>query len=377
MADDPIDDAAAAFERAIDPAPQPKPRDTGGRFAAVAERPEPIFETRMVEGDPETGDTRDGGDNVNLRERERDIADGRYDERAEAEGRARNRRDATVSAADDEGAEDLETGSDAGDDVDAAPGDGAEEGPSYEITVDGEPATVSLRELQSGYIREATFHSRLNKVSEQRNLVDQENQRVSQMRDIFIQGLTFLDEDLRGMAEPEPNWDEEYAKDPLAARRKQKQYQIFYTKLNDIRQKRAWAIENGRQEHDRQTARYALEQFTQFVQRHPKLFKDESSLQRIIGGMRQHALNKGFNEQEVAGVYDSRMLDVLLESFLYTRGMAVKPQAVIPGKGKSLVPGSATPIGNAGRRNIDEAQRTLARTGRVEDAETFFHRLLR
>ena len=60
--------------------------------------------------------------------------------------------------------------------------------------------------------------------------------------------------------------------------------------------------------------------------------------------MRQTALSEGFNEQEVAGVYDKRMLNILLKAHLYDQGMAVRPQAVIPGKGKALVPGSARPL---------------------------------
>ena len=159
------------------------------------------------------------------------------------------------------------------------------------------------------------------------------------------------------MAPPEPNWDEEYAKDPLSTRRRQKEFQLYYQKLNQIRANRAWAIQNAREEHDRASAQYAVEQFTQFVDDHRKLIKDEPSLQRVIGGMRKTALAEGFNEVEVAGVYDKRMLNVLFKAWMYDQGMAVRPQAVLPGQGRALVPGSARPqLGSAGRRNVDEAQ---------------------
>jgi hypothetical protein len=403
-----IDSAAAAFERAIDPAPsaneqpaqrQPatRARDDGGRFAQVAEKPEPFLEIRMVEGDPETGDTSDAGDDPRLRAREREIADGRFDERAnrenesrarqaptEAERQSGERRRADAEIGDDAAADDgharaddelqdLEAdaaGDEEGDDLDL-------ENSQFEITVDGTPQTVSLGELRDGYIRTATFHSRLNKVNEHKQAVDLENQRVGQLRDLYINGLTYLDQDIQALSPAEPDWDVEYAKDPLSARRKQKEFQALYTKLHQIRQHRAWAINNAREEHDRASAKYAVEQFTQFVEEHKKLIKDEPSLQRVIGGMRQTALAEGFNEVEVAGVYDKRMLNVLFKAWLYDRGMAVRPQAALPGRGKSLVPGSATPIGNAGRRNIDEAQKQLARTGRMEDATNFFQRFLR
>jgi hypothetical protein len=400
-----LESAAAAFERAIDPAQTqnegtpraPAPRDTGGRFAQVAEKPEPFLELRMVEGDPETGDTGDAGDDPRLRAREREIADGRFDERAHRETQSRTRQAPTETEG--EGGERRAPGSAERDN--AAPDDGHpgtddespdaeakaagdEEGEDddlenaqFEITVDGEPQTVSLGELRDGYIRTATFHSRLNKVNEHKLAVDQENTRVAQMRDIYIQGLTNLDQDLQEMMPVEPDWDKEYERDPLRARRWQKERQAYLDKLNQIRANRAWAIQNAREEHDRASAKYAVEQFTQFVQDHSKVIKDEPSLQRVLGGMRKTALAEGFSEPEVAGVYDKRMLNVLFKAWMYDQGMTVRPQAVISGKGKSLVPGSATPVGNAGRRNIDEAQRQLARTGRMEDAAAYFQRLLR
>ena len=401
-----IDQATSAFERAIDPSPRqdaPTPaRDQRGQFTQVAERPEPLFEMRIVEGDPDTGDTRDAGDDPRLRQREKDIADGRFDERqdvrserqsrqapAETERESRERR--VVESGEERGDAAPDDGHAGADDGEAEPdaqaasdeaGEGAEddidEGTQFEITVDGSPQTVSLGELRDGYIRTATFHSRLNKVNEHKQAVDQEGQRVTQLRDLYINGLTFLDQDLQALAPAEPDWDAEYNRDPLSARRRQKEYQAYYGKLNQIRQNRAWAIQNGREEQDRQSAKYAVEQFTQFVDDHKKLIKDEPSLRRVVTGMRQTALNEGFQEHEVAGVYDRRMLNVLFKAWMYDQGMAVRPQAALPGPGRALAPGSARPLnGSAGRRNVDEASKQLARTGKLEDAERYFQRLLR
>jgi hypothetical protein len=401
-----IDQAASAFERAIDPSPRQDaptpPRDQRGQFTQTAEKPEPLFEMRIVEGDPETGDTRDGGDNPRLRQRERDIADGRFDSRQDVQTDRRSRQEAPETERESRERSLAESGEERGgtvpddghagaddepEDVDAqAAGDEAGEGAEddidenaqFEITVDGAPQTVSLGELRDGYIRTATFHSRLNKVNEHRQVVEQENARVSQLRDLYINGLGFLDQDLQALAPPEPDWDVEYNRDPLAARRKQKEYQAYNNKLLQIRAQRTWAINNAREEHDRQSARYAVEQFTQFVDDHKRLIKDEPSLQRVIGGMRKTALAEGFLEHEVAGVYDKRMLNVLFKAWMYDQGMAVRPQAALPGPGKSLVPGSARPLnGSAARRNVDEASKQLARTGKLEDAERYFQRLLR
>jgi hypothetical protein len=233
-----VDTAAEAFHQAIDPAQsaseEPAPqrvadrsRDASGRFAAVADRPEPIFPLRMIEGDPETGDTSDGGDNPRLRQRERDIADGRFDERQDRETQSRSRQtpaetegesgERRVSESGEErdhaAADDGHAGADdepEGEDADAAGDEEGDEDAQYEITVDGESHQVSLGEMRDGYIRTATFHSRLNKVNEHRQVVEQENQRVSQMRDLYINGLTALDHDMSLMFPAEPDWDKEF-----------------------------------------------------------------------------------------------------------------------------------------------------------------------
>ncbi len=95
---DGVDGAADAFRTAI--APGSQPRDTGGRFASTPSRPETMFNPRPIEGDPLTGDTRDGGEDARLAAAERRIADGRAEEgdenvrsrtrRAPAEGEGEN-----------------------------------------------------------------------------------------------------------------------------------------------------------------------------------------------------------------------------------------------------------------------------------------------
>ena len=402
-----VDNAAAAFQQAIDPAqsvndrpaerqPATRARDDVGRFAQVAERPEPLFSVRMVEGDPETGDISDGGDNARLRAREREIADGRFDERQNREAQSRSRQAPTETeresgerrvpesgeVSDDAAADDGHArADDEPEEQDAeAAGDEADEDAEYEITVDGETHHVTLGEMRDGYIRTSTFHSRLNKVNEHRAAVDQENQRVGQLRDLYINGLAALDHDITNMLPAEPDWDKLFEADPQAAHRKQKEFQAYYGKLNQIRGYRAWAQQNAREEHDRASAKYATEQFSQFVADHQKVIKDEPSLRRVIGGMRKTALAEGFLEHEVAGVYDKRMLNVLFKAWMYDQGMAVRPQAqaALPGPARSLAPGSARPLnGSAGRRNVDEASKQLARTGKMEDATNYFQRLLR
>ena len=99
-------------------------------------------------------------------------------------------------------------------------------------------------------------------------------------------------------------------------------------------------------------------------------------MKKYVQSMRRTAEAVGFNEYEVATVYDPRMLTILLKASKYDRMQAAKPRAVIPGKGKTLTPGAATPLGNVRKNGLDEAQRRLASSGKLIDAADVFRRML-
>jgi hypothetical protein len=143
------------------------------------------------------------------------------------------------------------------------------------------------------------------------------------------------------------------------------------------RQSRAEREAANAEEADRRLQKYAVDSFARFVAMHPKVFPDEPALRKNIQSMRRTAMAAGFSEREVATVYDPRMLTILLKASKYDRMQAANPKAVVPGKGRTLPPGSATPLsGNATRKGLDEAQRRLASSGRLDDAADVFRRLL-
>jgi hypothetical protein len=368
MAED-VDDVAQEFANEI--APASRPRDQAGKFIRESRAPEPMFGERPIEGDPLTGDTRDGGDDQGLRAREREIADGR--EQGRTAQNAQNLR----RAADDEGddlvdeGEPENLGAVESDDVPAVE-DG---GQKYEVIVDGQRHEVSLNEALRGYVRQATFHQRMEQVNNANREVENEFARLQQGWAMWNKARADYEEDLANLIPQEPNWDQEFARDPQNAHATQKIYQGLYAKLAYSRQMRAQREQAEAAEADRRVQKYAVEGFTKFVMDHNKLLPDEPTLNKNIQSMRRTAKAAGFNDYEIATVYDPRMLTVLLKASRFDRMTANKPQAVIADRGKTLTPGAATPLGNARRTGLDDAQRQLARSGKMQDAVEVFRRL--
>ena len=190
-----------------------------------------------------------------------------------------------------------------------------------------------------------------------------------------MQAKEAYENDVRTMMPPEPDWDREFAINPQEAHRQQKIYQGLYAKLTQSQNERAQMQAIHDQEADRRLKEYAVNGFSRFV--FDSKIPDKPTLEKEIASMRRTALAAGFSEQEVATVYDPRMLFILRKASKYDRMMAAaKPQAVVPGKGRTLTPGAATPLGNAPRKSLDEANRRLASSGRLEDATEVFRRML-
>lgn len=394
MSDDSLGAAAHSFSKEIEPQKPAdyRPRDIKGKFVESSARPEPMFDFRPVEGDPVTGDTRDGGDNAGLRAREQEIADGRVEESGRrAVENAQNLRRSSV----DEGhvgteiePEDIWDIAAEGDDVPRrdvrAEGDRSDaegdavsdvEGEKYEVTADGETFHVTLAEALKGYSREQTFHKRMGQLQQ----AQQEHAtNLSQLQANWAwwdQARRAYEEDVANMLPAEPNWDHEFARDPAAAHAQQKIFQTIYSKLAASQQARAQREEAATLERDRQVQKYAVDGFTKFVM--DNKIPDEATLKKNLQSMRRTASALGFSEYEVATVYDPRMLSCLLKASRYDRMMAARPRAVVPGKGRTLPPGAATPLsGNGPRKGLDEALRRQASSGRLEDTAEVFRRLL-
>jgi hypothetical protein len=386
---DGYDEAIAAFSNEV--APQVAPRDQRGNPIHETSKPEPMFSPRPLEGDPLTGDTRDGGDNQRLRAREREVADGREEDNRRD---APRRRDAPAEGeherADDEPEDIWAIAAEV--DLDAADVDGRAEteterrdavrdserdaaAEKFEVTADGETFHVTLEEALRGYSREQTFHKRLANLNQFAQDLQQNQGYLQQSWAQWQKARQDYEEDVANMLPAEPNWDQEFAINPQNAHAQQKVFQTIYSKLAASRQARAEREATAQQEHDRQVQDYAVKGFSKFVM--DNKIPDEPTLKKNLNSMRRTAANAGFSEYEVATVYDPRMLTVLLKASRYDRMMAARPRAVIPGKGRTLTPGAATPLnGNGQRRGLDEALRRQASSGTLDATAEVFRRLL-
>jgi hypothetical protein len=357
-----VDEVAGFFGREI--APSAPPVDQRGKMVETPSRPEAMFQERRIEGD-DSGDTSDGGDDDGYRRREREIADG-----DESGTRGKAPKDVKPVIDDGEASDDDQVVAQSDDEPEA------DEGEKYEVTVDGKQYEITLAEALRGYVRQATFHQRATQLNQANAEIETNAAQLRQGWAEWSKARSDYEEDLAHLIPQEPNWDQEFAVNPQAAHATQKIFETLYGKLAQSRQMRANRESAEAQETDRRIQKYAVEGFTKFVTAHSKWMPDESMLKKEVQSMRRTAADAGFSEYETATVYDPRMLTVLWWASRFRRMTATQPKAVIPGKGKTLTPGAATPLGNVRRKGFDDAQRKLAQSGRLDDAAEVIRRML-
>ena len=374
-----LDKAAQAFTTEI--APASRPRDQAGKFVETRGAPEPIFGPREVEG----GD--DAGDDPGRRSREVEVRRGnqRQTDRDDNNDDVHGTKPQSLERVGDR---DIESDADEGELTDeeravVEAGDGEvserrkrdDEDEKYEVVVDGHPQEVTLGEALNGYVRQETFHRRLGELNQLRSALEEDHQRQQSNWQLIMSAKEAYENDVRSMMPPEPDWDREFAINPNEAHRQQKIYQGLYGALARSQQERAQMAQIHAQEADRRLQKYAVDGFSRFV--FDSKIPDKAALEKEIASMRRTAFAAGFSEQEVATVYDPRMLSILRKASKYDRMMSsAKPRAEVPGKSRTLTPGAATPLGNAPRRGLDDAQRRLASSGKLDDAAEVFRRIL-
>jgi hypothetical protein len=377
-----IDEAREAFAQEIPQAT--RQRDQSGRFVSTA-KPEHIFQPRETEGD-EFGDTRDGGPDPRLLEHERRVADGRSEEGEPAQ-RAPKRVPAPANdnddAAQDQPPERIgEDPDDADPDAekpDKGPGADGDEGedasPRYKIQVDGEEREVSLNEALKGYQREETFNHRMSQMVEVAKTIDQRGAEAMHARDAYVQLCQRQEEEFAALIPKEPDWDQLYRQDPAAAHQLESNYKAVYGTLNQIRQRRAQAQQEAWNDNVQRSAAYARAEFDKF--RSKNKLANQTEVDNAITSMRRTLAAHGFSEDEIGTTYDERMLSVALKAAKYDKMVANKPFPVQPERQGALQPGSAPRVGNGAARSMNDAQRRLASTGRVDDAAVVMAQFLR
>jgi len=248
-----------------------------------------------------------------------------------------------------------------------------------EVVVDGEEQKVTLKEALEGYVRTKTFHKRMNEVEEAKQIIARTAADAVQNYEYSVQVAQQIQAHLEALVPAEPNWDEEFKKNPVAAREKQKYYDQVKGFRAELDKKLGEAAAKMQESNAVQLSAFATAEARKFDSLNAKSWAaDPKKKSKDLNSMRRTALSHGFSEEEIAQVYDSRMLMVLLKASRYDRMMASRPKPIRRvTNGKQLPPGGGSARSKVSDRGVSSAVKRLNKTGHIEDAALVFDNILK
>jgi len=376
---DGLEKAAEAFAATI----AAEPGKSVGKSPVSGEGPPEALFRNVGELDPDT-EQKGGGDDV-VDPEEAIYGDDKAKAAEKGPRTPRKGDDENREGDDPDDADDADKPDDAdADDVDDDADDDSEEkeeesavlAQEVEVTVDGEPVKVTVKEALEGYVRTQTFHQRMNQLDEAKKIVRRAAADAVSNYEYSMTVAKQMEAHMAQMIPAEPDWDKEFAADPVKAR----QLQQYYEKANGFRNalsaQMQEAAKKAQESSSIQLQAFAEEESQKFEAMNRKHWTDPKRKAKDLQSMRKTGLSAGFNEEELSQVYDSRMLQVLLKASKYDRMMAAKPKPVVRAQAKPIPPGAGSAKTRTAQKGVSSAMKRLNRTGSLEDAAVVFDQLI-
>ena len=195
-----------------------------------------------------------------------------------------------------------------------------EDSPSYTVKVNGQELDVTLDELRNGYSRDADYRQKTEELSHQRKQFQSESEKqrqdYSQKLNELNQKLSAAQVDLNAEINS-ADLDKLYEEDPTEAAKVERKLKKKQDALNQ-------SLQQAQAEQKQQFETFLQDQQRKLVSKMPE-FSDPAKASSLKANMKSTLNNYGFNDQEVAQVYDHRIVMLVNDAMKYRSMQNSKP----------------------------------------------------
>ena len=243
----------------------------------------------------------------------------------------------------------------------------------HQVTVNGEKIDVDLEELKAGYQKDADYRRKTEELAiEKRELRAEEdrlkNQYSTKMEDLNSLVATLNAEINNDMNSKELDalWEEDPTEAAKVDRRIQK-------RKNTIQQ----AQQKLREHQQAQFQEILREEQKKLHLRHPEI-ADPIKGATVKSNIMNYLSSKGFSNEDVARIYDSRYFDVIMDGMNFNKSKSVKPGLV----SKKVKPSKFVKSGTKSTKEELNSKtrlnqiKTLKKSGNPKDATDLLLRYL-
>lgn len=195
---------------------------------------------------------------------------------------------------------------------------------TFRVKVDGKEIEVTRNELLAGYSRDADYRQKTMALSQTRQAVEAEAQRIQVERAHYTQQLEQVAAVLQSTLPPRPS-QADYDADPIGAVQAERRWQDSAGQLQGVlaeRQRVAEQMQAQQHQMQQQMMQQAREKLTEYV---PEWSKPDVAA-REKPAVANHLRSIGYTDAEIGQAADPRALVLARESMLYRQLMASKPQ---------------------------------------------------
>ena len=178
----------------------------------------------------------------------------------------------------------------------------------YQVTVNGEKIDVNLDELKAGYQKDADYRRKTEELAIEKRQLISDKDRLTKDYSTKLENLNNLTATLNAEASSELNskeLDKLFDEDPNEAAKIER-------KIRRRKETIAQAQRKLRTQQHEQFQSVLREEQMKVRLKHPD-FGDPVKGATLQTNLRNYMVQRGFNDKEIAGIYDSRIFDVVLD----------------------------------------------------------------
>ena len=239
----------------------------------------------------------------------------------------------------------------------------------HKVKVAGQEFDVTLDELRNGYQRDADYRRKTEELSNDRKNFQSESEKqrldYSQKLNELNQSLSIAQQDLNAEINS-ADLDKLYDEDPTEAARVER-------KLKKKQDALSQSLQKAQAEQKQQFETFLQDQQRKLVSKMPE-FSDPAKASSLKANMKNTLNNYGFNDQEVAQVYDHRIVMLVNDAMKYRSMQNSKPNLAKKISKPSKVFSSGVKQGKAeiNQKARKEKFSRLRKSGSVKDASSIF-----
>jgi hypothetical protein len=244
-----------------------------------------------------------------------------------------------------------------------------EQDSTYKVKVAGQELDVTLDELKNGYSRDADYRRKTEELSYEKKQFMSESEKQRQDYSSKLNELNQLMSVAQEQLNAEINsadLDKLYDEDPTEAARVERRLKRKQDKLNQ-------AVQKTQLEQQQQFESFLQDQQKKLTLKMPE-FSDPAKSSQLKNNMRSYLTSYGFNDQEIAQVYDHRIVMLVNDAMKYRNMQNSKPNLAkkITKPGKVFSSGVKKDKADLNLTKRREKLGRLKKTGSIKDATSIF-----